>query len=268
MIAPVGRSRTLMIVVAHPDDDAYALSGTVALHGDEPGFRYVLVHATDGASGDIADGFPATPETLGDIRRSECEAAWRAHGRVPDRHEWLGLDDGSVDQVPFDLLVDSIAAVMEQEQPDVVGTFGPDGVTGHPDHITVGAATDAAFGRFAGSGHPGFQRLVHGALPQSVFERWNARRLARGLEPFDPERIYHLRGVPDAEIGITVDCRSVAHRIVAGLMQHKSQLHVLHDDPTDVARWEHIVGSEHLVVAWPPWHTSSTRLTDVFEGLV
>jgi N-acetyl-1-D-myo-inositol-2-amino-2-deoxy-alpha-D-glucopyranoside deacetylase len=256
-----------MIVVAHPDDDAYGLSGTVALHEDEPGFRYVLVHATDGAAGDIADGFPATPDTLGGIRRAECEAAWRAHGRVPDRHEWLDFDDGRVDEVPFDVLVDSIAAVMEQEQPDVVATFGPDGITGHPDHIAVGAATDAAFGRFAGSGGQGFQRLVHGALPLSVFERWNARRQARGQEPFDPTRVYEIRGVPDAEIDITVDCRNVAHRIVAGLVQHRSQLHVLHDDPTDIARWERIVGSEHLVIAWPPGPRPPTPLTDVFEGL-
>src|SRR5687767_9296162 len=45
--------RSLMVVVAHPDDDAYGMAGTVALHADDPGFRYVLVHATDGAAGDI-----------------------------------------------------------------------------------------------------------------------------------------------------------------------------------------------------------------------
>jgi LmbE family N-acetylglucosaminyl deacetylase len=32
--------------VAHPDDDAYGAGGSVALHADEPGFRFVLVHAT------------------------------------------------------------------------------------------------------------------------------------------------------------------------------------------------------------------------------
>lgn len=38
---------------------------------DDPGFRFVLVHATDGAG-----------------------------GRTPDRHEWLGSVDGAVDRVP------------------------------------------------------------------------------------------------------------------------------------------------------------------------
>ena len=41
--------RSLLLVAAHPDDDAYGMAGTVALHADEPGFRFVLVHATDGA---------------------------------------------------------------------------------------------------------------------------------------------------------------------------------------------------------------------------
>ncbi|GAB3554620.1 hypothetical protein GCM10027404_29140 [Arthrobacter tumbae] len=91
-IAP---GRTLMLVVAHPDDDAYGLAGTVALHADDPDFGFILVHATDGAAGDIAPGFPATRENLGLIRREECRRAWKALGREPDRHEWLNYDDGT-----------------------------------------------------------------------------------------------------------------------------------------------------------------------------
>src|SRR5688572_30244609 len=137
--------RTVALVVAHPDDDPYAIAGSVSLHGDDSDFRFVLIHATEGEGGDIREGFPATRETLGQIRRSEAEAAWRAVGRVPDRHEWLGYPDGGVADVPFEELVDAIAAILVEEQPAVVVTFGPDGIFGHPDHITVGAATDAAF---------------------------------------------------------------------------------------------------------------------------
>lgn len=89
--------RTLLAVFAHPDDDAYGIAGTVALHADDPEFRFVLVLATDGGAGDIRDGFPATRETLGAIRQAEDAAAWQALGRVPERHEWLGYADGEVD---------------------------------------------------------------------------------------------------------------------------------------------------------------------------
>lgn len=264
----MGQSRTLAVVVAHPDDDAYGMAGTVALHAQDPDFRFVLVHVTDGEAGDIRDGFPATRETLGAIRRVECEEAWRALGRVPDRHDWFGYPDGAVDQVPHEELVQRIATIFEEESPDVVGSFGPDGITGHPDHITVGAATDAAFLRCAQSGRTGFKRLLHGALPQSVFDRWNTRRAVEGLPVFDPTRVYHLRGVPDEQIDVTVDCRSVADRVVAGLLQHRSQLHVIQDAfPVDVERWKRSVGREHLVIAWPPKPAWAGTLTDVFEDL-
>jgi LmbE family N-acetylglucosaminyl deacetylase len=88
--------QTLVAVFAHPDNDAYGIAGTVALHTHDPRFRFVLVLATDGAGGDIREGFPATRETLGAVRRAEDDAAWRALGRVPDRREWLGYEDGAV----------------------------------------------------------------------------------------------------------------------------------------------------------------------------
>lgn len=259
--------RTFAFVCAHPDDDAYGAAGTVALHADDPDFRFVLIHATDGGAGSIPDGFPATPDTLGAVRRGECEAAWRTVGRTPDRHEWLGYPDGTVDQVPFDELVDVIAGILDEESPDVVATFGPDGIFGHPDHIAVGAATDAAFLRFAGTNRPGFRRLLHGAIPQSVFERWNRQRADLGLFVFDPGAVYHMRGVPDAEIGVTVDCRPVAHRIVAGLREHRSQLPVMSDDPDDLEQWQRRVSREWSVVASPPRRPTDPMLTDVFDGL-
>lgn len=256
-----------MVVVAHPDDDAYGMAGTVALHADDPGFRFVLVHATDGAAGDIPTGFPATRETLGAVRREEDERAWTALGRPPDRHEWLGYDDGRVSDVPFDELVDRLVVLLREERPDVVGTFGPDGITGHPDHIRVGAATDAAFDQVAQQPGPGLRRLLHGALPQSVWERWNKSLGRHGLPTWDPEAVYHLRGVPDEEIGISVDTSPVAGKIVAGLREHRSQQHVIvRPDSTD-EQWARSVGREHYVIARPGARSKAARLTDAFEGL-
>jgi LmbE family N-acetylglucosaminyl deacetylase len=253
-----------MMVVAHPDDDAYGLAGTVVLHADDPGFRYVLVHATDGAAGEIRPGFPATRETLGAIRRAEDEAAWRVLGRPPDRHEWLDYDDGGVPDVPFEELVDRIATIMAEERPDVVATFGPDGITGHPDHIRVGAATDVAFDRVAATPGPGLRRLLHGAIPQSVFERWNATRLRKGMPPWNPEAVYHLRGVADELIGLTVDTSPVAMRVIRGLKEHASQLHVIKNPNATDEQWAGSVGREHCVVVRGG---ADHLLADVFEDL-
>lgn len=253
--------------MAHPDDDAYGIAGTAALHGDDPDFRFVLVHATDGGAGEIREGFPATRETLGAVRMAECQAAWRAHGRVPDRHEWLGYSDGELDKVPFDELSGRVETILAEEQPAVVATFGPDGIFGHPDHIAIGAATDAAFHRLVSAGDSALQRLCHGVIPNSVFNKWNEQRIARGLEPFDPSSVYHMRGVPDEEVGITIDIRSVAKRVVAGLLEHRSQHHVIIDDPTDVDRWERIMSREWWTIAWPPRADGAPMLTDMFADL-
>jgi LmbE family N-acetylglucosaminyl deacetylase len=263
----VSRNRTLACVFAHPDDDAYGVAGSVALHTNEPHFRFVLVHATFGEHGDIRDGFPATRDTLGSIRQSEDEAAWRALGREPDRHEWLGLPDGGVAEVPFEDVVSAVARILEEEDPAVVVTFGPDGIFGHPDHIAIGAATDEAFARLRSEHRSGFQRLAHGAVPQSVFERWNRQRAELGLYTFDPTQTYHMRGIPDEQIRITVDCREAASRIVAGLREHKSQLHVMSDDPTNTVQWERRVGREWYAIAWPERERDAPMLTDLFEGL-
>jgi LmbE family N-acetylglucosaminyl deacetylase len=89
--------RVLAMVFAHPDDDAYA-AGSVALHADDPRFRFVLVLATSGEAGEIADGSNATRQTLAAVRQIDfvvdtssvahrVRAAMREH-----RSQWNDLN--------------------------------------------------------------------------------------------------------------------------------------------------------------------------------
>ena len=77
----------------------------------------------------------------------------------------------------------------------------------------------------------------------------------------------HMRGVPDEQIRITVDCQHVASRIVAGLREHKSQLHVMSDDPANTWQWERRVRREWYTIAWPEPDQDAPMLTNLFEGL-
>jgi LmbE family N-acetylglucosaminyl deacetylase len=257
--------RTLAVVVAHPDDDTFGCAGSVALHAEDPRFRFVLVHATRGEAGQIAEGSRATRETLGAVREEEDRRSWVTLGREPDRHEWLGLPDGGVADHPFEDLVAAIAAILDEERPDVVVTFGPEGVTGHLDHITVGEAATQAFHRVRERGGPGLSRLVYDALPDSAIAEWNRRLVAAGLPPFDPTQPFQPRGVPDATIGLSVDTSSVADRVLAALHEHRSQagdLEAMSDED-----WREAMSREWGVLAWPPREPGAPVLGDVFEGI-
>jgi len=259
--------RTLAVCVAHPDDESYATYGTVALHRDDPGFRLVVLHATDGEGGEVAAGVTVSPDGLGAKRRREDDAAWRAVGRDPDRHDWLGYPDGHVSSVPYERLVDQIAGFLAQERPDVVVTFGPDGITGHPDHVAVGAATDAAFHRVRTSPGPGMRRLLHCAIRESLFERHQQWRTRNGRERWDPTALYHLRGTPDELIDVDVDTRPVATLIVAGLKEHATQRDVIFDPRGTDAEWSRYAKREFHVQAWPPRADRSVVLGDIFDAL-
>ena len=78
-------------------------------------------------------------------------------------------------------------AARARSRPDTVLTFGPDGVTGHPDHRTVSAWTGAAFAAAA----PG-ARLLHAAVPAG-----RVRRGGRGCTSFD----VYAAGLPRAHAG-------------------------------------------------------------------
>jgi hypothetical protein len=73
--------------------------------------------------------------------------------------------------------------------------------------------------------------------------------------------------VPDEWIDIEVDTGAVAHRVVAGLLEHKSLRDVLVDPGMDERRWTRMASRESTVMAWPGRPPGSPLLTDLFEGL-
>lgn len=257
-------SRRLAAVVAHPDDDTFGVTGTAGLHAEDPEFHLTLVLVTSGDNGEIADPALATPENLGEVREREDRASWRALGCVPDRHEFLRYPDGGVAGVDFDALVVRIADILREERPDVVVTFGPDGITGHADHVTVGEATTEAFHRLRAEGLEAFRRLLHNCLPESRLTWFSEELRARGFPPIDSTQPFQPRGVPDASIDVDVDCSRLWERKLAALREHKTQAADI-SLPDDLTR--QVLSLETYVQAWPDRPPGAPVLSDVFEGL-
>jgi LmbE family N-acetylglucosaminyl deacetylase len=127
---------TLLGVWAHPDDESY-LSAALMSRVLKVGGRVVLASATRGEGG--GDGDPAE---LAILREQELRTAM-SHLCVRDVR-FLGYGDGHCATADPTEAIASIAALIKDVRPDVIVTFAPDGITGHPDHIAVSGWTTAA----------------------------------------------------------------------------------------------------------------------------
>jgi LmbE family N-acetylglucosaminyl deacetylase len=91
-------------------------------------------------------GQVVTRENLPGVREAELRTVLRMYGARPPI--FLGYRDQEVSHANADELIAKIAAVMAAVTPDVVLTFGPLGLSGHPDHVAMHRATVAAFHHF------------------------------------------------------------------------------------------------------------------------
>jgi LmbE family N-acetylglucosaminyl deacetylase len=255
--------RRVACVFAHPDDETFGVGGSLALHAQDE-VELTVILATSGEAGRIADASLATRETLASVREAEDLASWRALRLDPDVR-FLRHPDGGLNETPRSELVAKVRGVLEEVAPEVVITFGPDGITGHDDHVAIGAIATEAFGALrTSSGGAAFSRLLHNAIAQSTLDRLNDLLRGRGLEPMDPAEPFMPRGVPDAAIGARVDASSVYERKLEAIRCHKTQ-DELEDVPFDL--WPEMLSIESFVVAWPERRPRDPVLGDLFEGL-
>lgn len=133
----------LACVFAHPDDETFAVGGTLAKLAAR-GVHIDLFCATDGDAGK-SSGIPvASRAELGALRRSELSAAARLLGI--ESLTTPGHPDGGLREVDQDRLIGEIVLFIRRCRPDVVLTFGPEGApTQHGDHRAISRAATAAF---------------------------------------------------------------------------------------------------------------------------
>jgi LmbE family N-acetylglucosaminyl deacetylase len=136
----LSRFGTTVAVWAHPDDETY-LSGGLSAALRDLGQRVIWVTATRGESGG-PDPSPEGKQALAELRTRELADAMALLG--VDEHHWLDYEDGGCETADPELAVARLAQLLDDIGPDTVLTFGPDGVTGHPDHRTVGGWVDRA----------------------------------------------------------------------------------------------------------------------------
>lgn len=161
-----GNGRVILVVVAHADDAALFLGGTI-LRWSDAGWRVVLVRVTD----DRWDSVGLDEKQTAGRNADELQRAARILGI--DEVINLGYATDQLGDASEVALREKIIRCIREYRPYALVSFDPYAMYGedNQDHLLVGAATDEAFWTSQFDlHHP--EHLKEGLQPHGCFERW------------------------------------------------------------------------------------------------
>jgi LmbE family N-acetylglucosaminyl deacetylase len=222
---------TIVFVHAHPDDEATLTSGSMARAAAE-GHRVVLVVCTEGEHGECPDDL-AEGETLPDRRRQETARSAAALGvarvarlgyRDSGMTGWAQNDDPqSFWQADIEEAGQRLAAILREEQADVVVLYDWHGNYGHPDHIQLHRVGHRA-ADLAGTPKRFEATFNRDVLVQMMAEAPSPELEAIEFDPAGPADDGNPFGTPAAELHLAVDVSAYVEQRRAALMAHASQV--------------------------------------------
>lgn len=160
---------SLLAVFAHPDDESIMMGGTLAFYSQN-GIEVNLLCATRGEFGSISDPSLASKENLGTVRGKELQTACAVLGA--NLLGFLDCPDAGVNETDWREVEEKIVRHIRKMRPQVVVTFGSDGLYAHPDHVAIGSITSLAFAS---------------AGDKDCF----TEHFDEGLKPFQPKKLYY-----------------------------------------------------------------------------
>ena len=152
-------ARSVLAVVAHPDDESFGL-GAVIANLVEHGTAVSVLCFTHGE----ASTLHGAERDLGTVRARELAEATRTLG--VHRVTLLDYRDAALEEVPMGDLVAHVRVEIDAVTPDIVLIFDEEGITRHPDHRR---ASEAAREAACAAG----RRTVAWAMPAQVAEQLN-----------------------------------------------------------------------------------------------
>jgi LmbE family N-acetylglucosaminyl deacetylase len=232
-------SPRLLAIFAHPDDETFLAGGTLAKYAAQ-GWDVRVISATYGENGRRGDYESLSTNEFANLRRNELQAACKALGIHPPM--LLECADRAVATICWNSAAKEIARIIRRLRPDVVITFGPDGISGHPDHVALSQIVTSAF------------------WVASVYR--SPRQAVTGTRPSPASLYYVLRSasVPQScvqkqatepVLTTSIDIGEVGERKLQAIRSYHSQKH-LH--PTDPAAIQSILQApEHFHRRFPRW---------------
>ena len=219
---------TIVCFHAHPDDESIGTGGTIA-RAVAAGHRVVLVLATRGERGEPTPGVLAEGEMLWERRIVETLESARLLG--VERVEFLGyVDSGMMGEPTNDFpysfwqadvehAASRLAAILPEEDADILTVYDDFGGYGHPDHIQVHRVGLRA-AQLAGTPEV-FQGTMNADHIRRTIATAMAQQAADGIEP--PENApteedldANTFGKPEVELTHAIDVSDLLE-VEAGL---------------------------------------------------
>lgn len=192
--------KTVFCVIAHPDDEAFGPSGTLARLAETHDVHVVCV--TDGAS-DVRF-HPIGGMTLSKIRTEELRASAQALG-VRQVH-FLHYQDGSLCNNIYHEIAEKLGHLVDEHKPSLFITTELRGVSGHLDHVAVAMVTSYVYDK-----HPDIDAIWYNCVSRVVSDSMR--------DYF----VYFPHGFERKDVDMVVDVSGVFAKKVAAARCHESQ---------------------------------------------
>jgi N-acetyl-1-D-myo-inositol-2-amino-2-deoxy-alpha-D-glucopyranoside deacetylase len=151
-------NKTILAVLAHPDDESFGVGGTLALYAQR-GCDVYYICATRGEAGTVDPEHLQGYSSIAELREGELRCAAQHLGLKGvfflDYRD-SGMPGTEANQHPdaqinhsVDEVAGRVVKYIRELKPDVVLTFDPIGGYRHPDHIHIHNATLLAFEKAA-----------------------------------------------------------------------------------------------------------------------
>jgi LmbE family N-acetylglucosaminyl deacetylase len=208
----------VLAIFAHPDDESIVTGGTLKACS-ESGLETIVISLTRGEQGFISHPNLATLETLGIVRESELHAACEKLGVTAV--ECFDYPDGSLAWVDAKEIENVLSERIEHWQPEIIITFGSEGLYWHPDHIAVHELTKVAVSSLQKEGFS--SSIYYATFPEDHMTRLAQRLKSRGLNFSAWGLNPNAFGVPSSTITTCLDVRQFLDAKLGALNCHRTQ---------------------------------------------
>jgi LmbE family N-acetylglucosaminyl deacetylase len=267
-----------MVIVAHPGDESFGFGGAIATAAAAGAYVVVVCVTRGWFDARLAQGSPApggknrdvkldavTWRNLDTVREDELRRSVSLLGVRVVR--MLDYSEGDLDRANYDHLVSRIVEPIRMHRPEVILTFGPDGITGDTDHVVLSRAVTDAY-RLAG------EPLAFEDDLEEDQVAWRAAKLYHLVVPQDRAEALLGDRAPVEGFGssleptLELELGELAQLKLAAISRHVSQtgsVGPFHDwDPEAREAW---LGTEHYRLAASALETSAEGESSFFDGL-